>query len=66
MTPEDIRFKLDLIAACHRDYEKAHGAEDTMLWEFVDWCSQCSHPEIQLVAAEILKSRDLDFARHCA
>ena len=65
MTIEEVKKTVEEIEACKSDYEVAHSKEDA-LWESVLTEVAKSTSEFSLLAAEALKTRDIDFERYCA
>lgn len=69
MTAEEVKFKIGLIRAAHRDYEKAHSLEDDLLWEFVecvaDACDDRASTEIAPLLLEWRKE-SAGQPRYCA
>lgn len=67
---EDVRRRLEQIreAAERGDSETAHDLEDKLLWHFVQLAADGDPyaPErLDLIATEVLKSREIDFKRWC-
>lgn len=61
----EVRERVAAIEADRYDDETAHGREDS-LWESVLQHIADGGPDGQALAAEALKTRDIDFARWCA
>ena len=55
------------IAASRGDYEVAHSMEDSLMTEFIEYvASQTVDASLAEMAREVLKTRDIDFARYCS
>lgn len=65
MTPADVRLRVEAIAAAHGDYEMAHGDEDR-LHQDVLRAIAAGAPDAAELAAEALRTLELDFPRYCA
>lgn len=70
MSIDDVQKRLEAIRewAADGDYEAAHGWEDELRNDVLTAiatgkCSGCCPEDL---AAEVLKSSEIDFARHCA
>lgn len=62
---KEVQDRLRLIEETKWDDESAHGLEDTLYIEVLEAVA-AGHPESAALAAEVLKARDIDFARWCA
>lgn len=65
MTVEEIRKAVEEIAAEARDFEVAHGDEDSLHVSVLEAIA-AGAPNAQELAREALKTLDLKFARYCA
>lgn len=69
MTAEDLKSKIDLIRAASRDYEKAHGLEDELLWEFVECVADACDDRASTELAPLLlewRKESANEPRYCA
>jgi len=65
MTIEEVCATVITIEAIAHDYECAHGLEDA-LYEAVLKAIADNAPNAALLAHYALKTKDIEFARHCA
>lgn len=66
MTIEEIRNKVQEIYMVSADDEAAHGHEDDLYHEFVKHIAETGNKKQREMATEILKTKDIKFARWCA
>jgi len=68
MTPKQVRNRVNKIRAEARDFEKAHSMEDKLhqdvLWYIAT--SQLTLEEARDLAYEAMRTRTIQFGRHCA
>ena len=65
MLKEQAMDRVSRIRDAAGDYEIAHGMEDALFYEFILDVAN-SNSLFSAAAQEVLKSRTIDFARHCA
>ena len=65
MTVEEVRAWVEEIRITAHDDEKAHGMEDALHQEVLRAVAE-NAPNAAALAAEALKTRDIDFYRWCA
>lgn len=67
MNLEEIEERLRRIDALKRDAERAHAAEDGLVWDFVEHVAAAQDPRgLPELARAVLKSRDIQFGRWTA
>jgi len=72
LTFDEIQWKVDEIRTIDNegDYERAHGAEDRLYTDFITAIAKGDVAEdfeyLRLMAAECLKTQELEFPRYCA
>ncbi len=66
MNIKDIQEKVEAINADQKDYERAHALEDALYLEFVKHVAQAENPKLRALALEVLKTKDIKFARMTA
>ena len=66
MDVEYARQEVERIRLMAGDYEAAHGAEDALYCRFVEVIAHDAPYPFNEIAKEIYKTREIDFARHCA
>ena len=66
MNLSQVKQKIDEIAASQWDDEAAHSLEDNLYFDFVKHVSEVADGELKDTALEVLKTKELDFARWCA
>ncbi len=65
---ESFRKDIQKIRECAGDYEVAHGLEDKLYKEFVEFVANDKwiDADTREMAKEVLKVKDIEFARYCA
>lgn len=66
MTTEEIKARIASIAARSGDDESAHGAEDQLRADFLQYVSEVAPPSLAEKAKLVLSTSHIDFARWCA
>lgn len=67
MNIEYVRERLaELKRIGNKDFERAHSMEDDLYVEFVQHVAQRGSPELQELAKELLRSKDIEFLRSCS
>ena len=67
MTIEEIKKRVERIKAMAGDDESAHGAEDQLRAEFIEYVASLTElPSLSAKAQIIQSTQDIDFARWCA
>ena len=67
MNVEYVRERLaELKRIGNKDFEKAHSLEDDLYAEFVRYVARHGSTELQNLAHEILRSKDINYRRVCA
>lgn len=68
MTLEEIKKGIEYLEDVKDDFEEAHCHEDFLYRSFVEFISEGNFDKEELIemAKELLKSKDIDFARWCA
>jgi hypothetical protein len=66
MTLEEIKGRVLAIAEFADDDERAHNMEDSLYCAFITFVSNCDDNRLANMAEEVLKTKDIDFARWCA
>lgn len=66
MTLDDVRKRVAEIDAMSGDDEAAHAAEDQLHEDVLRYIARANGAAIGRLAAEALKTRDIDFMRWCA
>jgi len=66
MTPERIQAMVAVIEAERGDPETAHGLEDDLYLQLIQYIAETAPLPWSLLAQEALKSEALDFPRWCA
>jgi hypothetical protein len=65
MTPEDVIARVQAIKV--RDSEVAHGQEDDLHRDVLQWVADnCTDHNCSILARQALKTCELDFSRWCA
>jgi len=65
VTPADVRLRVAAIEAAHDDYEMAHSDEDSLHHDVLRAIA-AGAPNAAELAAEALRTLELDFPRYCA
>ena len=65
MDPSDVKERVAVIEDMMGDFEAAHGAEDSLFEDVLRAIANGTNKPKEL-AAEALKSKLIDFGRHCA
>jgi len=65
MDIEIIKQRIEMIYAISSDYERAHGMEDDLMNEFIEFISS-SDSKYADMAKEVLKVNNIDFSRSCS
>lgn len=60
-----IQKRINNIELIKKDFERAHGEEDELLWDFVRFVANSNQQYAEL-AKEILKLENISFPRYCA
>lgn len=66
MTPEQVRAEVAKIEAMRGDDEAAHSAEDGLWLDVLKAIAKGECADPAAVAAEAIKTNDIDFSRWCA
>ena len=66
MNLEEAKRRVEAIRAIRGDDESAHNAEDRLREDFIRAVAAANLGELSDVAAEILKTEEIDFCRWCA
>lgn len=66
MNIEQIKAEVAHIESIKWDDEVAHSLEDNLHLKFIGFVAQSGPPELAAMALEVLKTKDMDFARWCA
>ena len=66
MRLETIEKTVEKIESCKNDFEAAHSMEDRLFHAFVEYVSYEGDEKLRKMAQAVLKSKDIDFPRHCA
>jgi hypothetical protein len=66
MNIDKIKLEVARIDAMKGDYEIAHSAEDSLRDDFILYVAEHGESGLAEMAREVLKTNELDFARHCA
>ena len=68
MTLEEIKKRVEYIREIKGDDESAHSHEDKLYEDFIRFCETPGDAlaNVPLMAQEVLKTKEIDFARWCA
>lgn len=66
MNIEQAKHRVEEIRRSAGDDERAHGMEDSLYSDFIKHVQALGIDGVSDVAAEILKTKDIDFSRWCA
>jgi len=69
MSLTEIKERVQAIQECAGDYEIAHSKEDALYQDFIEFVATSKDldiAEVQEKAAEVLKTKQIEFIRYCA
>lgn len=66
MTVEEIQARLEHLNHVRRDDEVAHGYEDAMYIDLLEYIAATAPEPYATLARPALQSQEIDFARHCS
>ena len=66
MNIEMIEKTVEKIESCKGDFEVAHNIEDGLFHAFVEYVSYEGDEKLRKMALAVLKSKAINFPRHCA
>lgn len=64
MDAEDIRAAVEQIKMLNDD-QVQHGLEDELHEKFIEFIAEHGPPELQAMAKEVLKTKEISFNRRC-
>lgn len=66
MTIQQIQARIERIKDARWDDEAAHSAEDRLREDFIRHVQSCDDPQLAVMAALVLTTNEIEFARWCA